>query len=928
MRFQPRFPTGIDLDGAHRWIERPPTGQEVLAPRAWTSARIEAWLDWADAASSLLLGAEPPEPLASDRSGASLLGDALERYARRIAARGLELGLFDSADEALAFKRDLIASMALGEAAPAVPHRPAPAPALDSADPAFAARLAALQADWRGRRAALDAAPAMAARLQAVMDAVARCEGDADACADPRHNAALARAARAARDAGASDALLASAIALGRAGEAAWPFAPPSLPAAGPPLIGLIAPEALAGRSPAAEAAAFAAWETGELILAFAPDPAQAAARALGAPAAAVCAEAFWREAGFDVPGFCAAVRLWTIALDIEASAAGRSIERPLALVVGGLAELLVRQGLAFASPEGRRAACAIQALADAAASAASAELSVALGPCPAFARDGEAWIAALRGKARTTDELGEEPIVHEARRLYARAAKSGAVSGLRNAQVTALLADPELRLRLGGASLGAEPWAGPIIEVEIEDGAFRALSEAALEGLQRLDIDLAAAETHARGAGLLAEAPGLGRAALEAKGFTVHEIARAEQALAAGAPLARAFSAELLDEGFVRDVLGATADHLADPAFDLLAFAGFSRDEIAAAEAHVQRMASFSACPALTPEQATVFDGADQVSAEERLAMAADLEAFAGAPDLAPLPLPEGASPARALELIERAASLRLGALRLAPPPVPAAGIELPPAEEEAPRRRPEAQPVVTERIVERIVERERARRRLPDRRKGYIQKASVGGHKVYLHTGEYDDGELGEIFLDMHKEGAAFRSLMNNFAIAISIGLQYGVPLEEFVEAFVHTRFEPAGAVTGNDTIRSATSILDYIFRELGVSYLDRQDLANADPDELHADSLGQASAVPDEPETMPASRYISKGFSRGAAGDNLIVLPIGQQRRGKADVLGSDAPDVCTECGELAVRRRGSGFVCEVCGSVAGRSGAEGS
>jgi ribonucleoside-diphosphate reductase alpha chain len=137
---------------------------------------------------------------------------------------------------------------------------------------------------------------------------------------------------------------------------------------------------------------------------------------------------------------------------------------------------------------------------------------------------------------------------------------------------------------------------------------------------------------------------------------------------------------------------------------------------------------------------------------------------------------------------------------------------------------------PIVAERIVERIIERQvkAGRHRLPERRKGYTQKAIVGGHKVYLRTGEYEDGTLGEVFIDMHKEGAAFRSLMNNFAIAISIGLQYGVPLEEYVEAYTFTRFEPNGVVEGNDTIKMSTSILDYLFRELAISYLGRNDLA----------------------------------------------------------------------------------------------------
>ena len=147
-----------------------------------------------------------------------------------------------------------------------------------------------------------------------------------------------------------------------------------------------------------------------------------------------------------------------------------------------------------------------------------------------------------------------------------------------------------------------------------------------------------------------------------------------------------------------------------------------------------------------------------------------------------------------------------------------------------------------VVEKIVEKIIERERSREKLPGRRKGYTQKAVVGGHKVYLRTGEYDDGRLGEIFIDMHKEGAALRAMMNNFAIAISVGLQYGVPLEEYVDAFTFTKFEPAGMVQGNESIKNATSILDYVFRELAVSYLGRNDLAHVEASEMGFDALGK--------------------------------------------------------------------------------------
>ena len=169
-----------------------------------------------------------------------------------------------------------------------------------------------------------------------------------------------------------------------------------------------------------------------------------------------------------------------------------------------------------------------------------------------------------------------------------------------------------------------------------------------------------------------------------------------------------------------------------------------------------------------------------------------------------------------------------------------------------------------VAERIVERIIERAvRERERMPNRRKGYTQKAIVGGHKVYLRTGEYDDGRLGEIFIDMHKEGAAFRALMNNFAIAISLGLQYGVPLEEYVEAFTFTRFEPAGFVQGNEAIKNATSILDYVFRELAISYLGRNDLAHVNPDEIGSTVIGSGESQGKAPAPEAA---VSHGLVRG--------------------------------------------------------------
>ena len=283
-----------------------------------------------------------------------------------------------------------------------------------------------------------------------------------------------------------------------------------------------------------------------------------------------------------------------------------------------------------------------------------------------------------------------------------------------------------------------------------------------------------------------------------------------------------------------------------------------------------------------------------------------------------------------------------------------------------------------IVERVIERIVEhRIHERDKMPDRRKGYTQKAVVGGHKLYLRTGEYDDGRLGEIFIDMHKEGAALRSLLNNFAIAISLGLQYGVPLEEYVDAFTFTRFEPAGPVQGNDTIKYATSILDYVFRELAVSYLGRNDLGHVDLSETGFDALGKG--VDEGKAPSAASRVVSKGLVRGKnvslmmpqavtetrpASDNVTVLrtrtdgatalksepevqaaeevseleaaveslmektlPWGpaartQDRRAEARAKGYEG-EACPECMNFTMVRNGTCLKCDTCGGTTGCS-----
>ena len=890
MRFPRRFgERGMGLEFAPRRIEGAGVELDLCAPAGWTTAQLEAWADWARA-----------EGLSLDRG----LNQAAQAYAGRLAQIGINVGLFADPNEALRFRGEIEATMLLSLVAPATPHAAAPE-VIDLHAPQGEAALAAALARLRGGRAADAAACRLEALLAEVARAVQRCEGDAPACADPAHNRSLARAARAARDAGATDAMILDRIALGT--HSAEVFSVTMATAALS-----VAPETmLSPGDHLARATAFA-WEAGGSVqLLVSQAVAARAADAALAPAATVNVYAFLGEDGFDAEGLAAAVRLWTVALELEAcrTGAGRPPGKPLALNLAGVAELLVAQGLGYGEEDGRAEAQAVVALAAAASGFASAEIAERLAPCPSFKAERRGELARLR-HVKAGLSQNARPMALLARRALDEFMDKASAHGLRNLQRLELRADPEAALRLGGLSTGAGPWRGPQGWSETADGeAVAVVGEAATRGVARLGVEPARLRQAVLGTRSLDGAGPLNRGALLAAGFTELEIGRAQAALAGARSLKHAFAPAVLGEGFVQDVLGAPEG----PGTDVLAAAGFTPAEIASAEAELLGSEEMSSLP--EPVRAILAPG-ETVEADARARMAAALAPFTCAPVAADLRLAPDAGPAEATARVARAFALGAPAVRLHRP-TEVRRLVLPEPERAAPERA--AEPPPQARVVERIVEVERSRRRLPHRRKGYIQKASVGGHKVYLHTGEYDDGELGEVFIDMHKEGAAFRSLMNNFAIAISIGLQYGVPLEEFVDAFVFTRFEPAGAVTGNDRVRSATSILDYIFRELGVSYLDRQDLAS-DGAELDADGLG-AGEGDGTSAPMPAARYISKGFSRGAAPDNLLFLPAARSAVGRG---GGQDHDICPACGDVALSWRGGRRVCQSCGEAPGEVG----
>ena len=209
--------------------------------------------------------------------------------------------------------------------------------------------------------------------------------------------------------------------------------------------------------------------------------------------------------------------------------------------------------------------------------------------------------------------------------------------------------------------------------------------------------------------------------------------------------------------------------------------------------------------------------------------------------------------------------------------------------------------------------------RRKLPHRRKGYTQKASINKHKVYLRTGEYMDGSIGEIFIDMHKEGAAFRSLMNNFAIAVSIGLQYGVPLEEFVEAFTFTRFEPSGKVHGNTEIKFSTSVLDYIFKELAISYLGRDDFSNHDQSEATELIPNEYVKNKNKDAEIVLKEFASKGYIRKKVFDNNLTLITNENEKTQAQRIQNDYKfegDPCDKCGNFTLYTDAKKIKCLTC------------
>ncbi|MBU9698477.1 vitamin B12-dependent ribonucleotide reductase [Rhodobacteraceae bacterium HSP-20] len=723
----------------------------------------------------------------------------------------------------------------------------------------------------------------------------------------------------------------------------------------------------------------------------------------------------FYKDGKFDADAYIHATRLWTVTLEVSVMMAqfpSKEIAqlsydfRTLGLGYANIGGLLMNMGLGYDSKEGRALCGALTALMTGITYATSAEMASELGAFPGYQRNAKHMLRVIRNHRRAAygetagyeqvnvnpvalDQVNcpDQTLVSLAKSAWDEALSLGEAHGYRNAQTTVIAPTGTIGLVMDCDTTGIEPDFALVKFKKLAGGGyFKIINQsvpAALETLGYSSSQIAEIVAYAVGHGSIGNCPGINPTALIGHGFGPRELEKIDAALPSAFDIRFVFNQWTLGEEFCKGTLGIPAEKLADPTFDLLRHLGFTKAQIDAANDHVCGTMTLEGAPFLKPEHYPVFDcanpcgkkGTRYLSVESHIHMMAAAQSFISGAISKTINMPNSATIAETLAAYELSHSLGIKANALyrdgskLSQPLAAALVEDDEEAEEilATGSAQEKAAVLAEKIVEKIVVKEiirTHREKLPERRKGYTQKAIVGGHKVYLRTGEYGDGRLGEIFIDMHKEGAGFRAMMNNFAIAVSVGLQYGVPLEEFVEAFTFTRFEPAGMVQGNDSIKNATSILDYIFRELAISYLDRTDLAHVKPQGAAFDDLGRgddegkrnfgevsdtaASKSIEMLKSISSTGYLRKRlpqelvvFQGGAAtafqtnadatafsavvAESTTALATGtvsMDARTKAKMQGYEG-DPCGECGNYTLVRNGTCMKCNTCGGTSGCS-----
>ncbi len=732
----------------------------------------------------------------------------------------------------------------------------------------------------------------------------------------------------------------------------------------------------------------------------------------------------FYKDGQFDAEAYIHATRLWTLTLEISVMMAqfpSKEIAqlsydfRTLGLGYANIGGLLMNMGFGYDSPEGRALCGALTALMTGVSYATSAEVASELGSFSGYDRNANHMLRVIRnhrnaayGKADGYEEVNVTPVpldrancpddrlVALARNAWDEALTLGEKHGFRNAQTTVIAPTGTIGLVMDCDTTGIEPDFALVKFKKLAGGGyFKIINQSVPASLTKLGYSSSQIEeiiAYAVGHGTIGNAPGLNHTSLIGHGFGKEELEKIEAALPSAFDIRFVFNQWTLGEEFCTKTLGIPAEKLNDPTFDLLRHLGFSKKDIEAANDHVCGTMTLEGAPFLKDEHLSVFDcanpcgkkGKRYLSVDSHIHMMAAAQSFISGAISKTINMPNDATIEDCQKAYELSWSLGVKANALyrdgskLSQPLAAALVE---DDDEAAETLETGNPqekaqVLAEKIIEKVIVKEivkAEREKLPQRRKGYTQKAIVGGHKVYLRTGEYSDGALGEIFIDMHKEGAGFRAMMNNFAIAVSVGLQYGVPLEEFVDAFTFTKFEPSGMVQGNDSIKNATSILDYIFRELAVSYLDRTDLAHVKPEGASFDDVGRgeeegvSNVAPVSESAASKSLEVLKqisstGYLRKRVPQDLVVLQGGasaaqadpvttletlvpeiksggtiaeatgttavttgsveMDARTKAKMQGYEG-EACGECGNYTLVRNGTCMKCNTCGGTSGCS-----
>ncbi len=722
----------------------------------------------------------------------------------------------------------------------------------------------------------------------------------------------------------------------------------------------------------------------------------------------------FLSDGAFKVDEYIHATKLWTITLEISVlmaqfpskEIAQRSYDfRTLGLGYANIGGLLMNMGLGYDSDEGRSLCGALTAIMTGVAYSTSATMASEVGTFPGYSKNKNHMLRvirnhrnAARGKVDGYESLRVKPVpldhlncpdptlIKKALEAWDKALELGEKNGFRNAQVSVIAPTGTIGLVMDCDTTGIEPDFALVKFKKLAGGGyFKIINQSVPAALRKIGYSEAKIEeivSYAVGHGSIGNAPGINHTSLIGHGFGQQEIDKVEAALGSAFDIRFVFNQWTLGADFCTDVLGIPSDKLVDSNFDLLRHLGYSKAEIDMANDHVCGTMTLEGAPHLSVDHYHIFDCANPcgkmgkrfLSVNSHIHMMAAAQSFTSGAISKTINMPNDATIEDCQKAYELSWSLGVKANALyrdgskLSQPLAAALLE---DDDEAAELMEEGNPQVkaatlAEKVIEKVIVKEiikgNERSKMPERRKGYTQKAIVGGHKVYLRTGEYSNGALGEIFIDMHKEGAGFRAMMNNFAIAVSVGLQYGVPLEEFVDAFTFTKFEPAGMVQGNDSIKNATSILDYIFRELAVSYLDRTDLAHVKPEGASFDDIGigndegvrnvkevsdtaatrslevlkqisstgylrkrlpqelmqqqETSSKLTDPEGELATMVAAKSISPAVESDPIM------DPRAKAKLQGYEG-DPCSDCGNYTLVRNGTCMKCNTCGGTSGCS-----